>query len=781
MPRRRQIVALSSCPMGNREVVRMRPSARSKPWPRMAALLLPPAMLVVTGCTAGLVTADPSNTTFSLSPGAGAIDTNCTGCNTTGRQGASPEQFLTEQFSATLAGGGAAHVTWSVSGGDPNAGPGTINASGQYTPPSYLTADRVHVLVTATLNSTITATAVLTVTPGFLQPLTPENAAVGAGGQVTITGFLAESGGDETISFALSNSANGSTGGLGTLGATTCQRPSQAFTSCSVTYYAPPVLPSTGVTYVVATAGASSAKTAVNLLLNTVGVSSSPTVHQAEQLSPAELGTSGGNNSDYDTQGNQVADCCGGTLGSLIQDSSGHRYLLSNNHVLARSDQAAVGDSIVQPGLIDNNCVPYGDGPGTAPIGSLTGFLPLSSSTTNADAAIAQAVTGAVDPRGSILELGARQADGTLGAAPPGVSSTGGKGETAGLGLTVAKSGRTTGLTCASISALALDVNVDYFTDCAETRPYLTKTYTNQLAISGNQFSDAGDSGSLVVDTANAEPVGLFFAGGLDAAGVSQGIANPATDVLSELSTQVGAGASYSFVGTADHGVSCLNYGDNTIGAAQAKPLSDAEIARSQQALAQARALVNPSAGILGVATGKSSDHPGEGAVLIYVDENMAAAPPATVEGVRTLVIPTNPHAVAVGSAPLTPFDTGSVSASNLLASVLSQAIAVKQRIARTLMRQNPAFFGVGVGQSLDNPREAALVIYVDRKKAPAQLPATIDGLRTRYVLMERLHVTRSYAQPVQPRSHCTSIPASGGTSTFDAQSLTRPQSLGLN
>jgi hypothetical protein len=743
---------------------------------RLAALLVPPIMMLVAGCAAGPVTADPSNATFSLSPGAAAIDTNCTGCNTTGKQGAS-----IQQFSAVLTGGGAAHVTWSVAGGDPNTGPGAINSSGQYTPPSYLTADRVHVLVTAALNSTITATAVLTVTPGFLQPLTPENAAVGANGQITITGFLAEAGGDETISFALSNSATGSTGGLGTLGTTTCQRPAQAFTSCSVTYSAPAVLPSSGVTYVVATAGASSAKTAVNLLLNTAGVSSSPTVHQAEQLSPAELGTSGSNNNDYDTQGSQVADCCGGTLGSLIQDNNGRQYLLSNNHVLARSDQAAAGDSIVQPGLIDNNCVPYGDGPGVTPIGSLTGFLPLSSSTTNADAAIAQAVTGAVDPTGSILELGPRQADGTLGAAPPGVTSTGGKGETAALGLTVAKSGRTTGLTCASVSALALDVNVDYYTDCAETKPYLTKTYTNQLAISGNQFSDAGDSGSLVVDTANAEPVGLFFAGGMDAAGVSQGVANPATDVLSELSAQLGAGASYSFVGAADHGVSCLSYGDSTIGSAQAKILSDAEIARSQQALAQARSLVNPTAGILGVATGKSSDHPGEAAVILYVDENIPANVPPTVESVRTLVIPTNAHAVAVGSAPQTPFDSGSVSAQSLPAAVLTQAIAVKQKIARTLMRLNPAFFGVGVGQSLDNPREAALVIYVERNKAPAQLPATIDGLRTRYVLMDRLHVTRSYAEPIQPRSHCVSIPATGAASTFDPQSLTRPQALNLN
>ena len=208
-----------------------------------------------------------------------------------------------------------------------------------------------------------------------------------------------------------------------------------------------------------------------------------------------QLGSSGGNNRDYDATENTVLDCCGGTLGSLIEDNAGRQYLLSNNHVLARSDHASVGDAIVQPGLIDNNCTPSGEGPGTTPVATLTSWLPLSSSQTNADAAIAQVASHAVDPSGSILELGVRQPEGTLAAAPPGVSSTGGKGEAASLRLTVAKSGRTTGLTCASVSALSLDVKVDYFQDCAETKPYLTKKFTNQVAISGNQFSDAGDPG----------------------------------------------------------------------------------------------------------------------------------------------------------------------------------------------------------------------------------------------------------------------------------------------
>ena len=142
---------------------------------RLSLVLLGPALLALAGCAGGGVNADSSNPTFSISPGTSSIDTNCTGCNGTNAQGTA-----VEQFAATLVAGGAATVTWSVTGGDTNTGPGTISAGGQYTPPSYLTADHVQVLVTAAMSKTVTATAVLTLTPGFLQPLSPENAAVPA-------------------------------------------------------------------------------------------------------------------------------------------------------------------------------------------------------------------------------------------------------------------------------------------------------------------------------------------------------------------------------------------------------------------------------------------------------------------------------------------------------------------------------------------------------------------------------------------------------------------------
>ncbi|HMG87278.1 MAG TPA: hypothetical protein VK574_16215 [Terracidiphilus sp.] len=715
------------------------------------------------------MTATTSNMAFSISPGTAFIDTSCTGCNVLNAHAAP-----VHQFTATLVGGGAAPVAWSVSGGDPASGPGKINEQGQYTPPGYLSSDRAEVLVTATLKSQpgLRATSRLTLTPGFLQPLTPENAAVGPNGSVTLTSYLAEAGGNSEIHFALANSPSGSTGGEGTLSATTCQRSRRAFTSCSVTYSAPAIVSGTGVTYVVATLPGSSAKIEAALLLNSPGVNSNPAAHQGSQSASILLGSSGGNNNDFDEKGNNIVDCCSGTLGALVQDASGRQYLLSNNHVLARSDQATVGDTIVQPGLIDNNCTPNGDGAGTIPVAALTAWLPLRSPQTNVDAAIAQVASHTVDPGGNILEFGPRQPDGSLGAAPPGISSTGGRGENATLQLRVAKSGRTTGLTCGRVNAIALDVAVDYYRDCAETKPYFTKTFTNQIAVSGDRFGDAGDSGSLIVDTTDAEPVGLFFAGGIDASGVSHGIASPAPDVLNALGTQMAGDSSFSFVGTADHAVSCLSYGDSTIASAQGRALTDGESSRQQSALAAGRALINPSVGILGIAPGKSNDAPGSATLIVYVDENLAPAVPVLVEGVRTVVIPSTAHAVAVGSAPLTATAAG---LPPLAASAMAPALAAKHQIARKLMQQNPAFFAVGVGQSFDNPRETALVIYVDRQRIPAQFPSTVNGVRTRYVFMDRLHVTRSYAASFPTPHHCVPHSASG---LPDSDGLFKPRAI---
>ena len=91
-------------------------------------------------------------------------------------------------------------------------------------------------------------------------------------------------------------------------------------------------------------------------------------------------------------------------------------------------------------------------------MGSLTAWLPLSSSTTNVDAAIAQVNSGAVNTSGGNPGTGRCRRHGTLcRRAPRHLLDRAAKARTATVDMVVAKSGRTTGLTCASISAVNLN------------------------------------------------------------------------------------------------------------------------------------------------------------------------------------------------------------------------------------------------------------------------------------------------------------------------------------
>jgi hypothetical protein len=72
-----------------------------------------------------------------------------------------------------------------------------------------------------------------------------------------------------------------------------------------------------------------------------------PLLTQAQnpyQTRNPHFGVSGGNINDISR-----AFCCSGTLGSLVT-AGGTQYVLSNNHVLARQDQATTGEDISQPG-----------------------------------------------------------------------------------------------------------------------------------------------------------------------------------------------------------------------------------------------------------------------------------------------------------------------------------------------------------------------------------------------------------------------------------------------
>jgi hypothetical protein len=409
--------------------------------------------------------------------------------------------------------------------------------------------------------------------------------------------------------------------------------------------------------------------------------------------------------------------------------------------VLAESDQARVGDTIDQPGLIDGACTPL-TRPGSPlhPVATLRYFVPLASSQTDVDAALAAAAPGAVNPSGSILQLGAPGHDQTLGAAPP-VAGTGEALNAGDLGMDVAKSGRTTGLTCSNIDAVSLNVKVDYYKDCAETQPYYTKTYRNQIGIGGSHFTDSGDSGALVVDASNAKAIGLYFAGGTDGDGNGLSVANPIGDVLNELSSETGS--RMSIVGTSTpHPVACLRY-DPAV-PSEAPQVAAAAMEKAQNTVEEAsQTLRGP--GMLGVAAGHSLDSPGEPAVIVYADHAGVAVPP-TINGLRTQVIVTDASAVAHGSAPAMPALEPGI---HLSAGALANATAVEHAQAARLMA-DPAMFGVGVTESRDDPGEAALLVLVDINRNPQSMPATLGGLRVRYMRLHRFHTTLSkYAQGV--------------------------------
>ena len=714
---------------------------------RRTALAIPALLVFVAGCGVGQYGTTSANGAFTIAATVSSVNSN--------------GQI---RLSAELPSGDPADVVWSVAGGDnaPSLGEGRIDQTGIYTPPPALSQDLARIEIAAHLKSDLleVASTVVRVTPGFVQSLLPENAALTGRSTLEATAEIAEVNAG-SVHWSLSGDM-GLGGDLGTLSNENCQRSLDQYTTCKVSYTVPATT-ARGTIYLHATVDGSAnglgESSPLKIELND-GVNSTPVTNQTAQTGEIALGASGGNDNDFDTyadaNGEQyVADCCGGTLGALVKDTGGNEYILSNNHVLAESDQGQVGDTIDEPGMIDDGCVPLSHAGSTLrAVGTLKYVVPLASKTTDVDAALAAVAQGAVDPSGRILQLASpvhpAETDSQLGAAAP----VAGNGEvlTAGNlnGLRLAKSGRTTGLTCSTVAAVDLSVKVDYFKDCAETQPYYTKIYTGQIGIAGDRFSDSGDSGALVVDASNAEPVGLFFAGGTDGRGHGLSIANPIGEVLRELSSQ--AGSNMSIVGTTTpHTVACVRY-DSKI-TPIATPISAAARERATFVAETAgAALVNPERGILAVRGGGSLDDVDAPAVVVYVDKTRShVMVPATLNGMRTMVIATDATAVARDAAPTVPVPADGL---NLTADALANAESVVSEYAPHLL-DDAAIFGVGVAQSLDNPADPALLVLVDPDATPRAMPATIGGLRVRYMRLHRFHVTRSKYAGVNPAPSC--------------------------
>lgn len=212
-----------------------------------------------------------------------------------------------------------------------------------------------------------------------------------------------------------------------------------------------------------------------------------------------------------------------GTLGCLVRKGE-ETFILSNNHILANSNKASIGDQILQPGPYDGGkltmdmiarlyeFVPIkfiGGGDGCKIGSAFTSFINVGLRLTRrktrlfakqvtrfekliwqlenrVDAAIAKP-NYLTDVSREILEIGYLK----------------GWAENVGLGMNIMKSGRTTGLTVGIIEQVNVTVQVQYG--------------EGKIALFVDQFmagamSAGGDSGSTVI-TENNYLAGLLFAG----------------------------------------------------------------------------------------------------------------------------------------------------------------------------------------------------------------------------------------------------------------------------
>ena len=205
-----------------------------------------------------------------------------------------------------------------------------------------------------------------------------------------------------------------------------------------------------------------------------------------------------------------------GTIGARVTDGS-RVFALSNNHVYANSNDARPGDPLLQPGVADGGRAP------TDVVATLHDFEPIEfcggfrCPMNRMDAAIAATTTDDVG-----FET---PEDGYGGPRTRYVEAT--------LGMKVQKYGRTTGYTHGTVSGVNAIIDVSYRTGTAR--------FEDQILISGNGFSQGGDSGSLIVSegflAADRRPVGLLFAGS-----PTSTIANPIDVVLDRFDVRIDEG-----------------------------------------------------------------------------------------------------------------------------------------------------------------------------------------------------------------------------------------------
>ena len=163
-----------------------------------------------------------------------------------------------------------------------------------------------------------------------------------------------------------------------------------------------------------------------------------------------------------------------GTFGAVVFDTHGETYILGNNHVLADCDRYPVGGPIIQPGSLDTGQ------PEDDVVARLVRTWPLNPMAGNdLDCALARPVGDHLEAE--ILYIGRPQ-----GVAEPTVD------------MPVHKTGRSTGYTRGYVRSVNTDFKIRYGD--------VFFKLTRQVAFKGENgqpFSDAGDSGALILDSRN--------------------------------------------------------------------------------------------------------------------------------------------------------------------------------------------------------------------------------------------------------------------------------------
>jgi hypothetical protein len=626
----------------------------------------------------------------------------------------------TLQLTATVTGTTDTAVTWQVNGtpGGNAATIGTISSAGLYT--ATVLPSPASVTITAVAQADATKSASVAVT---VQNAAPTVTVTVSPGGTTNDPLFIQTFAKQTFTATVTGATN-----TAVTWSIACQVGGSACGAIGTTgnYVAPNSVPTFATSQ-----GVTNDLVQVTATAQANGISSGSTyvyikpLNQNALSAPIQLGSSGSSVGATCISGGSGF-CYGGTLGSLIS-RAGVSYVMSNNHVLGLSDAATAGQAVTQPGEIETNCSQAG----TITVANFTYYFPLQPQPTTAvDVAIAQIISGEVDTTGKILELGAV----SNGIPQPG-QVVSGSGMAATIGETIAKSGRTTGLTCSSVEAINTSARVGYEVGCTTT-PF-TVDYVNQVTVgntsNGNNFIAEGDSGSLAVDESTATPVALLFAGGEGTA-----IGNPVSAVLTALTS----GGAPTFVGGSAHAVAgcglpaptadgVIAKGANAPAATASLSADVAQAATSSQDR-NAAELMNVQ-GVSAVGTGASLDSPGEAAVLVFVPSGESTSSiPAQINGLRTRVIQSDTKLRgSLTSAQTAQLASVVTQPSGLASDQVAKASAAKEAHVAELMSHD-SVQGVGVSASLDSPTEAAVIIYVLKGQPHDFVATTLDGVRTR-------------------------------------------------